>query len=72
MKSLVYSTTNYAYSLGYEVIVIEDCFSSNAPEIQALNIRDMANMGATIISVADYLKLLPHVHRKRTGERIRH
>ena len=39
-----------ALSLGYNVVIIEDCTSSRTPEVQAANIADMAFIGAQIIS----------------------
>ncbi len=48
-------TTCYdAISLDYSVTVIEDCCSSQTPEIQSANIADMANIGAKIISCEDF------------------
>lgn len=45
-------TTCYdANSLEYNVVVLEDCCSSNTDEIQRVNIEDMARMGATIMDV---------------------
>ena len=44
-------TTCYdAISLDYEVIVLSDCTSSATEEIQRSNLRDMANVGAGILS----------------------
>ncbi len=44
-------TTAYdANSLDYNVVVIEDCCSSQTEEIQKANIYDMENMGAVIIN----------------------
>ena len=49
-------TTCYdAISLDYSVTVIEDCCSSQTPEIQRANIADMANIGARIISCEDFV-----------------
>ena len=43
-------TTCYdANSLDYNVVVLEDCCSSQTKEIQEMNIADMARMGAIII-----------------------
>jgi nicotinamidase-related amidase len=65
------STCYDADSLDYEVVVVEDACSSNTPEIQAVNMRDMENMGATILSSEDYVKGLPQVNRKMMAARIR-
>lgn len=42
-------------SLEYNVAVAEDCCSSTDEEIQRANIRDMANVGAQIISSRDFI-----------------
>lgn len=48
-------TTCYdANSLDYNVVVLEDCCSSQTEEIQRVNIEDMARMGATIMSEAQF------------------
>lgn len=48
-------TTAYdANSLDYEVIVISDGTSSQTPEIQAANLYDMKNMGARIMTSAEF------------------
>lgn len=48
-------TTCYdGISLDYEIVVIEDCCSSNTPEIQDANMRDMKTIGAHIISSEDF------------------
>ena len=39
-----------AISLDYEVTVLSDCTSSASDEIQQANLRDMANVGASILS----------------------
>lgn len=47
-------TTCYdGLSLDYEVVIIEDCCSSNTPEIQKANITDMKNIGAHIAKARD-------------------
>ncbi len=47
-----------AISLDYDVTVLSDCTSSKTPEIQQSNLRDMAAVGAEIISSEDFLRLL--------------
>lgn len=65
-------TTAYdANSLDFEVIIIEDCTSSNTKEIQEANIIDMKNMGAIIMSSEEFVQSLPHVPRKGLVEKIR-
>lgn len=50
-------TTCYdAISLDYAVRVLEDCCSSNTEEIQYSNMRDMANVGAEVLSSAAFLR----------------
>lgn len=50
-------TTCYdAISLDYAVSVLSDCTSSRTPAIQEANLRDMANVGAEILSSADFLR----------------
>ena len=49
-------TTCYdAISLEYNVVVIEDCTSSATPQIQSANILDMKNIGAQILSSAEFI-----------------
>ena len=49
-------TTCYdAISLDYNVTVLSDCTSSKTAEIQESNLRDMANVGAEIISSAEFI-----------------
>lgn len=49
-------TTCYdGLSLDYDVVVIEDCCSSNTAEIQAANIVDMENIGAKIINSNEFI-----------------
>ncbi len=43
-------------SLEYNIAVVSDCTSSVSEEIQAANLRDMANVGARIISSADFIE----------------
>ena len=45
-----------AISLDYDVTVLSDCTSSKTEEIQQSNLRDMANVGAEIISAAEFLR----------------
>jgi len=53
-------TTAYdANSYDFEVIIIEDCCTSNTPEIQEANILDLRNLGAIILSSDEYIKALP-------------
>ncbi len=48
-------TTCYdANSLDYNVVVLEDCCSSQTKEIQEMNIADMARMGAIIMDSAQF------------------
>lgn len=48
-------TTCYdANALEYNVVVLEDCCSSNTPEIQKANIDDMRRMGAVIMNSAEF------------------
>ena len=52
-------TTCYdAISLDYQVVVVEDCCSSNTKEIQQANLLDMKNVGAKICSSAEFLASL--------------
>ena len=44
-----------AISLEYNVVVIEDCTSSATPQIQSANILDMKNIGAQILSSAEFI-----------------
>lgn len=43
-----------ALSLDYNVIVLSDATSSSCPEVQEANIRDMAAIGAQIITVEEF------------------
>lgn len=43
-------------SLDYNVVIIEDCCSSNTKEIQRANMEDMERVGATILSAETFLK----------------
>lgn len=47
-----------AISPDYHVVVLADCCSSNTEEIQAANLRDMANVGAEIRESEDFLEQL--------------
>ena len=50
-------TTCYdGLSLDYNVVIIEDCCSSNTEEIQRVNMEDMERAGAVIISAEDFLE----------------
>lgn len=52
-------TTCYdAISLDYQVVILEDCCSSNTPEIQRSNMADMANVGAHICLSGAFLASL--------------
>lgn len=49
-------TTCYdGISLDYNIAVLSDCTSSVTEEIQQSNLRDMANVGAQIISSAEFI-----------------
>ena len=43
-------------SLDYNILIIEDCCSSNTEEIQRVNMEDMARVGAVITSADDFLQ----------------
>ena len=43
-------------SLDYNILIIENCCSSNTEEIQRVNMEDMARVGAVITSAEDFLK----------------
>lgn len=45
-----------AISLDYAVTVLSDCTSSKTAEIQESNLRDMANIGAQIVSSEDFIR----------------
>ncbi|MGN0729931.1 cysteine hydrolase family protein [Treponema sp.] len=48
-------TTCYdANSLEYNVVILEDCCSSQTEEIQRANIADMERMGAVIMNSKDF------------------
>ena len=42
-------------SLDYNILIIEDCCSSNTDEIQRVNMEDMARVGAVITSSDEFL-----------------
>lgn len=42
-------------SLDYNILIIEDCCSSNTDEIQRVNMEDMARVGAVITSAEEFL-----------------
>ena len=46
----------HAISLDYAVTVLSDCTSSKTPEIQESNLRDMANVGAVIVSSKEIIE----------------
>lgn len=49
-------TTCYdGLSLDYNILIIEDCCSSNTEEIQRVNMEDMARIGAVITSSNEFL-----------------
>ena len=49
-------TTCYdGLSLDYNILIIEDCCSSNTEEIQRVNMEDMARVGAVITSAVEFL-----------------
>ena len=49
-------TTCYdGISLEYNVAVLSDSTSANTEEIQQSNLRDMANVGAQILTSADFI-----------------
>ena len=43
-------------SLDYNILIIEDCCSSNTEEIQRVNMEDMERIGAVITSSAEFCK----------------
>ncbi|MDO5019597.1 MAG: cysteine hydrolase [Lachnospiraceae bacterium] len=45
-----------ANSLDYNVVIIEDCCSSQTEEIQRVNIEDMRRMGAVILDSNEFIK----------------
>ena len=48
-------TTAYdGISLDYNVIALEDCCSSQTPEIQRANIEDMARIGVTVMTSTEF------------------
>ena len=48
-------TTAYdANALDYQVVVLEDCTSSQTPQIQKVNIEDMRRMGAVILTCEEF------------------
>lgn len=65
-------TTAYdGISLDYNVIALEDCCSSQTPEIQRANIDDMARIGVTIMSSAEFISSYSTGTVKDLSERIR-
>ena len=42
-------------SLDYNILIVEDCCSSNTEEIQRVNMEDMARVGAVITSSREFL-----------------
>lgn len=50
-------TTCYdGLSLDYNIVVLEDCCSSNTEEIQRVNMEDMARAGAVVTDAAAFLR----------------
>ena len=49
------STCYDGISLDYNVVILSDCTSSATEEIQRSNLRDMANVGAQILTVEEFL-----------------
>ena len=50
-------TTCYdGISMDYNILIIEDCCSSNTEEIQRVNMEDMARVGAVITSAEEFLQ----------------
>ncbi len=43
-------------SLDYNILIIEDCCSSNTEEIQRVNMEDMERVGAVLTKAEDFLK----------------
>ena len=43
-------------SLDYNILIIEDCCSSNTEEIQRVNMEDMARVGAVLTSSEEFLR----------------
>lgn len=65
-------TTAYdANSLEYNVVVIEDCCSSQTEEIQRVNIEDMRRMGAVILSSQEFISDYLHCPPADLSEKIR-
>lgn len=60
-----------ANSLDYNVVIIEDCCSSQTDEIQRVNIEDMQRMGAEIISSEEFILSYQEKERVDCVERIR-
>ncbi|WP_422698380.1 cysteine hydrolase family protein [Desulfofarcimen acetoxidans] len=55
-------TTAYdAIALDYEVVIVEDCCSSQTPEIQKANIDDLQRIGCMIIDSENYCHNLPQL-----------
>lgn len=48
------STCYDALSLGYNVVLVEDCTSSRTQEVQDANIEDMRHIGACVIDCDEY------------------
>lgn len=51
------STCYDALSLGYNVVIVEDCTSSRTPDVQRANIEDMRHIGAFVIDSDEYCAL---------------
>ena len=46
---------NNDFSLEYNVVIVSDCTSSVTEEIQRSNLRDMANVGAQIMTAQEFI-----------------
>ena len=67
----VRATVYDALSLDYEVIIVEDCASSQDEETQRANIKDLRNLGCTIISSDEYVRSLPNLPSKKLLKKAR-
>lgn len=65
-------TTAYdANSLDYNVVVLEDCCSSQTEEIQRVNMEDMRRMGAVILNSGEFISDYTRCPITDLSERIR-
>lgn len=65
-------TTAYdANSLDYNVVVLEDCCSSQTEEIQRVNMEDMRRMGAVILNSDEFISDYTHCPITDLREKIR-